>query len=232
MKMYKAKSIKELRKLLDDKKVTKEELFEESTSLAKKYQEDYNSFVTILDKFKSKDSDSILDGIPYSLKDNFSTSIILTTASSNILKDYIPVYDATVYKKLKKAGATLIGKTTLDELAMGGTGTTAATGIVRNPYDKERLIGGSSAGASSSVALGITPFAIGSDTGDSVRKPASHGGIVGFKPTYGRISRYGLFAFASSLDHVGILTRNVEDAAIVTDVLKGKDENDMTTLKF
>ena len=229
--MYKAKSIKELRKLLDDKKVTKEELFEESTSLAKKYQEDYNSFVTILDKFKSKDSDSILDGIPYSLKDNFSTSNILTTASSNILKDYIPVYDATVYKKLKKAGATLIGKTTLDELAMGGTGTTAATGIVRNPYDKERLIGGSSAGAASSVALGITPFAIGSDTGDSVRKPASHGGIVGFKPTYGRISRYGLFAFASSLDHVGILTRNVEDAAIVTDVLKGKDENDMTTLK-
>ena len=229
--MYKAKSIKELRKLLDDKKVTKEELFEESTSLAKKYQEDYNSFVTLLDKFKSKDSDSILDGIPYSLKDNFSTSNILTTASSNILKDYIPVYDATVYKKLKKAGATLIGKTTLDELAMGGTGTTAATGIVRNPYDKERLIGGSSAGAASSVALGITPFAIGSDTGDSVRKPASHGGIVGFKPTYGRISRYGLFAFASSLDHVGILTRNVEDAAIVTDVLKGKDENDMTTLK-
>jgi len=229
--MYKAKSIKELRKLLDDKKVTKEELFEESTSLAKKYQEDYNSFVTILDKFKSKDSDSILDGIPYSLKDNFSTSNILTTASSNILKDYIPVYDATIYKKLKKAGATLIGKTTLDELAMGGTGTTAATGIVRNPYDKERLIGGSSAGAASSVALGITPFAIGSDTGDSVRKPASFGGIVGFKPTYGRISRYGLFAFASSLDHVGILTRNVEDAAIVTDVLKGKDENDMTTLK-
>ena len=186
--MYKAKSIKELRKLLDDKKVTKEELFEESTSLAKKYQEDYNLFVTILDKFKSKDSDSILDGIPYSLKDNFSTSNILTTASSNILKDYIPVYDATVYRKLKKAGATLIGKTTLDELAMGGTGTTAATGIVRNPYDKERLIGGSSAGAASSVALGITPFAIGSDTGDSVRKPASHGGIVGFKPTYGRIS--------------------------------------------
>ena len=97
--MYKAKSIKELRKLLDDKKVTKEELFEESTSLAKKYQEDYNLFVTILDKFKSKDSDSILDGIPYSLKDNFSTSNILTTASSNILKDYIPVYDATVYRK-------------------------------------------------------------------------------------------------------------------------------------
>ena len=228
--MYKAKSIKELRKLLDDKKVTKEELFEESTSLAKKYQEDYNSFVTILDKFKSKDSDSILDGIPYSLKDNFSTSNILTTASSNILKDYIPVYDATVYKKLKKAGATLIGKTTLDELAMGGTGTTAATGIVRNPYNKERLIGGSSAGAASSVTLGITPFAIGSDTGDSVRKPASHGGIVGFKPTYGRISRCGLFAFASSLDHVGLFTRNVRDCAIVTDILKGKDINDMVTI--
>ena len=228
--MYKTISIKELRKLLDDKKVTKEELFEESTSLAKKYQEDYNSFVTILDIFKSKDSESILDGIPYSLKDNFSTSNILTTASSNILKDYIPVYDATVYKKLKSAGAVLVGKTTLDELAMGGTGTTAHTGIVKNPWNKECMIGGSSAGSATAVALGIVPFSIGSDTGDSVRKPASNGGLVGFKPTYGRISRYGLFAFASSLDHVGLFTRNVRDCAIVTDILKGKDINDMVTI--
>ena len=229
--MYKGLSIDELRTILDDKKVTVEELFDETVKMAHDYQDDYNSFVTIVDKCSYKDKDSILNGIPYSLKDNYSTSNILTTASSNILKDYVPVYDATIYKKLKKSGAVLIGKTTLDELAMGGTGTTANTGLVRNPYDKDRLIGGSSAGSASSVALGITPFSIGSDTGDSVRKPASFGGLVGFKPTYGRISRYGLFAFASSLDHVAILSRSVRDAAIVTDVLKGKDPLDMTTLE-
>ena len=229
--MYRGKSISELRCELDSGSVTAEELFNEANSLAHKYQDDYNSFVTIIDKFKHKDRSSKLNGIPYGLKDNFSTSGILTTASSNILKDYVPVYDATVYKKLKNAGAVLVGKTVLDELAMGGTGTTGHTGVVRNPWDRKRMIGGSSAGSASSVALGIVPFAIGSDTGDSVRKPASHGGLVGFKPTYGRISRYGLFAFASSLDHVGIFTRNVKDCAIITDILKGEDINDMVTLK-
>ena len=229
--MYRGKNITELRKMLDNKEASAEELFSAANRLAHYFQDDYNSFVTIVDKFKHKDRNSLLNGIPYALKDNFSTSGILTTASSNILKDYVPVYDATVYKKLKNAGAVLVGKTVLDELAMGGTGTTGHTGVVRNPWDKERLIGGSSAGSASSVALGIVPFAIGSDTGDSVRKPASFGGLVGFKPTYGRISRYGLFAFASSLDHVAILSRNVKDASIVTDVLKGKDPNDMTTLK-
>lgn len=229
--MYRGKTIEELRKELDSKETTKEELFDKANRLAHYFQEDYNSFVTIIDKPKFKERDSILSGIPYALKDNFSTSGILTTASSNILKDYIPVYDATVYKKLKSAGATLVGKTVLDELAMGGTGTTGHTGVVKNPWDKTRMIGGSSAGSASSVALGIVPFSIGSDTGDSVRKPAAFGGIVGFKPTYGRISRYGLFAFASSLDHVAMFTRCVKDAAIVTDVLKGQDPLDMTTLK-
>ncbi len=229
--MYRGKNITKIRELLDKKVITKEEVFEKATSLAHYFQDEYNSFVTILDKVKIKDSDSLLSGIPYALKDNFSTRGILTTASSNILKDYVPVYDATVYKKLKKAGATLVGKTVLDELAMGGTGTTAHTGVVRNPWDKERMIGGSSAGSAACVALGIVPFAIGSDTGDSVRKPAGFGGIVGFKPTYGRISRYGLFAFASSLDHVAICSRNVRDAALVTDILKGQDPLDMVTLK-
>lgn len=228
--MYRGKSIEELRSMLDKGEVTPEELFNSANRLAHYFQQDYNSFVTIIDKFKYKDRNSLLNGIPYALKDNFSTSGILTTASSNILKDYVPVYDATVYKKLKKAGAVLIGKTVLDELAMGGTGTTGHTGIVRNPWNKDCMIGGSSAGSASSVALGIVPFSIGSDTGDSVRKPASHGGLVGFKPTYGRISRYGLFAFASSLDHVAMFSRNVRDAAIITDVLKGKDINDMVTL--
>lgn len=224
--------IKELHEKLEKEEVTKEELFEEAKTLANQYQEEYNSFVTILEEAKSKRrADSILKGIPYALKDNISTSGILTTASSNILKDYVPVYDATVYQKLKNAGAVLLGKTVLDELAMGGTGTTANTGVVRNPWNKEHLIGGSSAGSASAVALGIVPFAIGSDTGDSIRKPASFGGVVGFKPTYGRISRYGLFAFASSLDHVGVFTRSVEDAAIVTDIIKGHDPKDMTSLE-
>ena len=224
--------IDELRKQLDEGSVTSEELFEEAVKSAKEVQDTYNPFVTILDKYKiRRRANSILTGIPYTLKDNISTSNILTTASSNILKDYVPVYDATVYQKLKKAGAVLVGKTTLDELAMGGTGTTAATGVVRNPWNSNCLIGGSSAGSAASVALGIVPFSIGSDTGDSIRKPASFGGVVGFKPTYGRISRYGLFAFASSLDHVGVFTRSVKDAAIVTDIVKGYDSKDMTSLK-
>lgn len=223
-------SISELRNKLDKKEVTGEELFLESVHLAKKYQDEYNPFVTIIQEYDENSNNGILSGIPYALKDNISTKGILTTASSNILKNYVPVYDATIYKKLKEAGAVLMGKTVLDELAMGGTGTTGHTGKVLNPWDKERLIGGSSAGSAAAVALGIVPFAIGSDTGDSVRKPAAYGGVVGFKPTYGRISRYGLFAFASSLDHLGIFARNVRDVAIVTDVVKGHDEKDMTSL--
>ena len=223
-------SIVELREKLDSKEVSEEELFDNSKKMAKKYQDKYNAFVTILDDYDKVDSHSMLTGIPYALKDNISTKGILTTASSNILANYVPVYDATIYKKLKEAGALLVGKTVLDELAMGGTGTTGHTGIVRNPYDSSRQIGGSSAGSAAAVALGIVPFAIGSDTGDSIRKPAAYGGVVGFKPTYGRISRYGLFAFASSLDHLGMFTRNVRDAAIVCDIVKGHDELDMTSL--
>lgn len=229
--MYREKTIKELKEDLKEGKITADDLYGKSLRLAHYFQDDYNSFVTILDDTKVKERETLIGGIPYALKDNFSTTGILTTGSSNILKDYVPVYDATVYKKLKRAGATLVGKTVLDELAMGGTGTTGATGIVKNPWDKERMIGGSSAGSAAAVALGIVPFSIGSDTGDSVRKPAAFGGLVGFKPTYGRISRYGMFAFASSLDHVAMFTKTVEDAAIVTDILKGQDPLDMTTLK-
>ena len=223
-------NILELRKEIDSGNITSEALFEHSVAAADKSQKEFNPFVTILDKYEKEDSDSLLSGIPYVLKDNVSTRGILTTASSNILKNYVPVYDATIYKKLKEAGAVLVGKTVLDELAMGGTGTTGHTGIVRNPWDKTRQIGGSSSGSAAAVALDIVPFAIGSDTGDSIRKPAAYGGVVGFKPTYGRISRYGLFAFASSLDHLGVFARNVRDVAIVTDVVKGHDEHDMTSL--
>lgn len=223
--------IEELRKKIDAGEISPEELFSEANTKAHALQEEYNSFVTIVNQYKcKKNAKSKIAGIPYAIKDNFSTANILTTASSNILKDYVPVYDATVYKKLKRAGGVLVGKTVLDELAMGGTGTTGHTGVVRNPWDKDRLMGGSSAGSAAVVALDIVPFSIGSDTGDSIRKPASFGGVVGFKPTYGRISRYGLFAFASSMDHVGVFTRSVEDAAIVTDVIKGYDPYDMTSL--
>ena len=222
--------ILELREKLDNGSVTSDMLFNNSVQLAKKYQDEYNSFVTIMDSYEKIDSDSKISGIPYALKDNVSTKGLLTTASSNILSNYVPLYDATVYKKLKEAGAILVGKTVLDELAMGGTGTTGHTGIVKNPWDSSRQIGGSSAGSAASVALGIVPFAIGSDTGDSIRKPAAYGGVVGFKPTYGRISRYGLFAFASSLDHLGVFARNVRDVAIVTDIVKGQDSHDMTSL--
>ena len=224
------KNISELRRELDNGEITKEKLFEESTKAAIDTQEEYNCFVTIMDKYDEVDSNSMVSGIPYALKDNISTKGILTTASSNILANYVPVYDATIYKKLKASGALLVGKTVLDELAMGGTGTTGHTGIVRNPWDKDRLIGGSSAGSAAAVAMGIVPFAIGSDTGDSIRKPAAYGGVVGFKPTYGRISRYGLFAFASSLDHLGVFSRCVRDVAIVTDIVKGHDSHDMTSL--
>ncbi len=224
-------NIDDIREKLDKGEVSSQELFDESVKMAHKYQDEYNMFVTILDEKEESDGKSILRGIPYALKDNMSTKGILTTGSSNILKDYVPVFDATVYMKLKESGAVLMGKTVLDELAMGGTGTTGHTGVVRNPWNKDRLIGGSSAGSAAAVAMGVVPFALGSDTGDSIRKPAAFGGVVGFKPTYGRISRYGLFAFASSLDHVGTFTRSVKDAAYVTDILKGHDENDMTSLE-
>lgn len=203
---------------------------EESIKLAKESQDKVNAFVTIFDDAKSENIDGVLGGVPYSLKDNFSTKGILTTAGSNILSNYVPPYDSTVYRKLKESGAVLIGKNTMDELAMGGTGLTGHTGITRNPWDISRIAGGSSCGSAVAVSLGIVPFSIGSDTGDSVRKPASYTGTVGFKPTYGRISRFGLFPFASSLDHVGIFARNVKDVTKVTDVLKGFDKYDMTTL--
>ena len=224
-------TIKEINKALKEGKTTPEYLYNEAIERAKKYQNDYNAFVTILDNYdvnQKYDYSSPLAGIPVAVKDNFSTKGVLTTASSNILNNYVPVFDAAVIEKLKSAGCNIIGKTVLDELAMGGTGTTGHTGVVYNPYDRTRQSGGSSAGSAVAVALGIVPFALGSDTGDSVRKPASLCGIVGFKPSWGRISRFGLFPFAPSLDHVAYFTRSVEDCALILDVLAGEDERDST----
>lgn len=224
------KSIKELHEDLLNKKVTSKELIDESLEKCHSIQDKTNAFVTIIDDIKETEvTNELVSGIPYGIKDNFSTKDILSTGSSNTLKDYVPFFDATAVANLKKKGAVGVTKTVMDELGMGGTGTTGHTGIVHNPWDLDRMTAGSSAGSAASVACGCYPFALGSDTGDSIRKPAAYCGIVGYKPTYGMISRYGLFPFACSLDTVGVLSRSVEDAAIAVDAMKGIDPKDMTS---
>lgn len=218
-----------LHEMLKNNETTVEELVDDSLKKAHELQEKCNAFVTIMDDTKVEVNDNLLSGIPYGIKDNYSTKGILSTGSSNTLKDYVPFFDATAVANLKKNGAVGIAKTALDEFGMGGTGLTAHTGIIKNPWDTTRICGGSSAGSACSVAYGVYPYALGSDTGDSIRKPAGYCGIVGYKPTYGMISRFGLFPFASSLDTCGVLTRSVEDAAIVVDGMKGIDENDQTS---
>lgn len=227
---YMSKSIEEIHSALKNNEVTSAELIEESLKKSHELQEKCNAFVTIIDDAKAGlVTDNLLSGIPYGVKDNYSTKGILSTGSSNTLKDYVPFFSATSIEKLELAGAVAVNKTVMDEFGMGGTGTTGHTGVVRNPWDKTRMCSGSSSGSACAVAAGIYPYATGSDTGDSIRKPAAYCGIVGYKPTYGMISRYGLFPFASSLDHCGVLTRNVKDAAIVVDNMKGIDSKDMTS---
>ena len=224
------KSIRVLHDELKNGKITSEELVKESVEACHSIQEKTNSFVTIIDDANGSDvTDELLSGIPYGVKDIFSTKDILSTGSSNTLKDYVPFFTATCVDNLNKRGAVMVGKTVLDELGMGGTGTTGHTGVVKNPWDLKRMCAGSSAGSAASVAAGVYPYALGSDTGDSIRKPAAYCGIVGYKPTYGMVSRFGMYQFASSLDTVGVLSRSVEDAAIVVDGMKGKDEKDMTS---
>lgn len=235
--MYRGLSIDQLHELLVNKKVTPLQLVEETLKLVK--NDSNNAFEYVMEKeaidFASSlgepEVDNPLWGIPFVIKDNFSTKNVPTTASSNVLNGYIPVYDATVVEKLRAAKAVAIGKTTLDELAMGGTGTSGHLGMTYNPYDRshQRLVGGSSCGSAAATADGFVPFALGSDTGDSTRKPASYAGIVGFKPTWSLISRYGLFPFAPSLDTVGIFSRNVKDSAYVLNCLAGHDDRDSTS---
>ncbi|AVN60181.1 Asp-tRNA(Asn)/Glu-tRNA(Gln) amidotransferase GatCAB subunit A [Mesoplasma entomophilum] len=178
---------------------------------------------------KVLNTNSLLYGIPYFAKDNFATKGLETTSSSNILKGYIPPFNATSISKLEDKGAVLIGKAALDELGMGGVGLYSCNGIITNPADDKRIVGGSSSGSAYLVAKGIVPFATGSDTGDSIRKPASFNNIVGFKPSYGAISRYGLLPYSPSLDTVGFFTRNVTDMAIVCDATFGYDTKDATS---
>ena len=223
-------SITELHEKLKSGEVTSEELVKESLELSHEVQEKCNAFVTIMDDTQGGEvTDDLLSGIPYGVKDNYSMKDVLSTGSSNTLKDYIPFFTATAVLNLAKHGAIPVNKTAMDEFGMGGTGTTGHTGPQKNPWDTTRMCAGSSSGSAAAVASGVYPYALGSDTGDSIRKPAGYCGIVGYKPTYGMISRYGLFAFASSLDTCGCLTRSVKDAAIVVDAMKGIDKYDMTT---
>jgi aspartyl-tRNA(Asn)/glutamyl-tRNA(Gln) amidotransferase subunit A len=178
---------------------------------------------------KEGEAQGRLDGIPVALKDNMSTRGLETTAGSQLLSGYVPPYDAHIVERLRSQGAVVLGKTNLDEFAMGSSTENSAYGPTRNPWNPDRVPGGSSGGSSASVAAGSALGAYGSDTGGSIRQPASLCGVVGVKPTYGRVSRYGLIAFASSLDQIGPIARSVEDAAILLEAVWGHDTRDATS---
>ncbi len=235
MTNYLKHSVQELHQMLVQKKIKPIDLVEEAFS--KIENSELNAFVTLNKEDAIKEAkrleglevDHLFFGIPVAIKDNIVTKGLRTTCSSKMLENFDPIYDATVIEKIKKAHMIIIGKTNMDEFAMGSTTETSYFGITHNPWNYEKVPGGSSGGSAAAVASGITPFALGSDTGGSIRQPSSFCGIVGLKPTYGRVSRYGLIAFASSLDQIGPMTRNVEENAAFLELLAGQDERDLTS---
>lgn len=238
MNNYLDLSIKEIHELLVSGKIKPIDLVEECYSKIEE-NSDLNSFIT-LNKSEAVEYakklgeeevevDNLLWGIPIAIKDNISTKGIRTTCASKMLENYVSIYDATVVEKVKTAKMIIIGKTNMDEFAMGSTSRTSFFGAPKNPVDKTKITGGSSGGSAACVAGGLVPISLGTDTGGSIRQPASYTGIVGMKPTYGRISRYGLIAFGSSLDQIGPMTRNVYENAYLLNSLVGKDKKDLTS---
>ena len=196
-------------------------------------KKNYNSIINFVPlNSLPYDPNNLLINIPYSLKDNFATKGIKTTGGSLLLEDFVPLYDSTAAKLLRDSKAQLVSKDCLDEFGLGGTGTYCAFGRVINPYDKNRITGGSSSGTNVNVTTGLVAFGLGTDTGDSVRFPASFLNNVGYKPSYGLISRFGVYPYSPSLDHVGIICKYVTDAAIVLDVLAKRDDQDFTSVEI
>ena len=236
MSNYLDKSIKELNKLLKDKKIKPIDLVEEAFDRIEK-DKDLNCFITLnkeeaikkAKELENKEVDNLFFGIPIAVKDNICTEGLRTTCGSRILDNFIPIYNATVVDKLNENNMIIIGKTNMDEFAMGSCSKTSYYKAPHNPWNKEKITGGSSGGSASCVSDRIVPLALGSDTGGSIRQPSAHCGIVGMKPTYGRVSRYGLVAFASSMDQIGPMTRNVEENAALLNIICGKDEKDLTS---
>lgn len=234
-------TIIEAQKGLREKKFSSRELTSACLARIKKVDPKIKAFITVCEKealaSAEKADDQIasndflpLTGIPTAIKDNFCTQGVRTTAAAKVLADYIPVYDATVIKRLKQAGAIIIGKTNMDAWAHGSSTETSDFFTTRNPWDLKRLPGGSSGGSAAAVAADEIIFAIGSETAGSIRQPAAWCGVVGLKSTYGRVSRYGLISMASSTDSPGLLTKTVIDAGLVLQILAGRDEADATTL--
>ena len=239
MKPY--SKIKKYHEMLKSGEITAVELTKQYIDAVEKENPTLNAYVKttfslalksaekVDEKLKNGEEIGLLEGIPMTLKDNISTDGIETTCCSKILSGYTPIYDAFVWDKLKKDGAVLLGKTNMDEFAMGSSCENSCYGGANNPHNKNLVAGGSSGGGASAVGANIAVYALGSDTGGSIRQPASFCGIVGLKPTYGAVSRFGLIAYASSLDQNGPITTSVEDAAIVFDHISGKDDMDSTS---
>jgi aspartyl-tRNA(Asn)/glutamyl-tRNA(Gln) amidotransferase subunit A len=211
-------------KLLDEGEVSQRELWDAYRSAIDASNDELNAFLTLVDEPEG-------EGVPIALKDVISTKGIRTTAGSKILESYVPVFDSTVAARCKAAGFPVLGKTNTDEFAMGSSTENSAYGPSHNPWDLTRVPGGSGGGSAAAVAAGLAPWALGSDTGGSVKLPAAFCGNVGLRPTYGTVSRYGIVAFASSLDQVGPVTRNVRDNAFLYSIISGRDENDSTTVE-